>query len=170
MLQPVDFSRYMIVTAQPIQLPPGQVKGMPEVTPDVAARLTAPHAVWTGRTLLERRLSRVFDRLDVRVTPPQLAELADAAARQLPHRRLDYDRIAELNPRAIFAQVKGFASDSPHADYLAFDMIAQAATDRMRHGDMRHHAGPEKTFLAGKGAVDELVNQDEGAGRQLFFE
>src|SRR5262245_5631642 len=38
----------------------------------------------------------------------------------------DYPRLSAINPRLIFAQVKGFASDSPHANYLAFDMIAQA--------------------------------------------
>ena len=39
----------------------------------------------------------------------------------------DYARLRELNPRLIFAQVKGFSPDGPHANYLAFDMIAQAA-------------------------------------------
>ena len=38
----------------------------------------------------------------------------------------DYPRLAEINPRLIFAQVKGFAPESPHANYLCFDMIAQA--------------------------------------------
>src|SRR5258708_24691997 len=38
----------------------------------------------------------------------------------------DYPRLSALNPRLIFAQVKGFAAESPHANYLAFDMIAQA--------------------------------------------
>jgi crotonobetainyl-CoA:carnitine CoA-transferase CaiB-like acyl-CoA transferase len=38
----------------------------------------------------------------------------------------DYLRLSEINPRLSFAQVKGCASDSPHANYLAFDMIAQA--------------------------------------------
>jgi formyl-CoA transferase len=39
----------------------------------------------------------------------------------------DYAKLSELNPRIIFAQVKGFAAEGPHANYLAFDMIAQAA-------------------------------------------
>lgn len=39
----------------------------------------------------------------------------------------DYEHLSKLNPRVIFAQVKGFAQDGPHADYLSFDMIAQAA-------------------------------------------
>src|SRR5262245_10695563 len=38
----------------------------------------------------------------------------------------DYQRLSAANPRLIFAQVKGFAPDSPHANYLSFDMIAQA--------------------------------------------
>ena len=38
----------------------------------------------------------------------------------------DWPRLQEINPRVIFAQVKGFASESPQGDYLAFDMIAQA--------------------------------------------
>jgi formyl-CoA transferase len=38
----------------------------------------------------------------------------------------DYPRLSALNPRLIFAQVKGFAPESPQANYLSFDMIAQA--------------------------------------------
>ena len=38
----------------------------------------------------------------------------------------DYDHLSMLNPRIIFAQVKGFSPDGPHGNYLAFDMIAQA--------------------------------------------
>ena len=37
-----------------------------------------------------------------------------------------YDQVKEINPRTIYAQIKGFASDSPYGKYLAFDMIAQA--------------------------------------------
>lgn len=43
----------------------------------------------------------------------------------------DWDTLHKLNPRLIFAQVKGFAPESPHANYLAFDMIAQAAGGTM---------------------------------------
>ncbi|MEM7252204.1 MAG: CoA transferase [Pseudomonadota bacterium] len=43
----------------------------------------------------------------------------------------DYERLKAINPQIIFAQVKGFAPESPHANYLAFDMIAQAAGGTM---------------------------------------
>ena len=39
--------------------------------------------------------------------------------------------MSEINPRVIFAQIKGFSPDSPHANYLAFDMIAQATGGTM---------------------------------------
>ena len=39
---------------------------------------------------------------------------------------LGYDTLRELNPRLIYAQVKGFAADSPYRDYPCFDPIAQA--------------------------------------------
>ena len=37
-----------------------------------------------------------------------------------------WDAIRDINPRCIFAQVKGFAEDGPRADFRSFDMIAQA--------------------------------------------
>ena len=37
-----------------------------------------------------------------------------------------WEEIQAINPRCIFAQVKGFAEDGPHGDYRSFDMIAQA--------------------------------------------
>ncbi len=42
-----------------------------------------------------------------------------------------YDVVRELNPRMIYAQIKGFAQDGPYKDYLAFDMIAQATGGSM---------------------------------------
>jgi formyl-CoA transferase len=39
---------------------------------------------------------------------------------------LSYDVVHELNPRIIYAQVKGFGTGSPFERNLAFDMIAQA--------------------------------------------
>lgn len=42
-----------------------------------------------------------------------------------------YDAVRQLNPRIIYAQIKGFAPDGPYADYLSFDFIAQAAGGTM---------------------------------------
>ena len=39
----------------------------------------------------------------------------------------DYDVVRELNPRVIYAQIKGFPPDGPFANLLAFDPVAQAA-------------------------------------------
>lgn len=43
----------------------------------------------------------------------------------------DYERLSAINPKVIFAQIKGFAPDSPQANYLSFDMIAQATGGTM---------------------------------------
>jgi len=37
-----------------------------------------------------------------------------------------YDVVKQINPRIVFAQIKGFAPDGPYAKFLAFDMIAQS--------------------------------------------
>jgi formyl-CoA transferase len=42
-----------------------------------------------------------------------------------------YDAAREINPRIIYAQVKGFAPDGPYGKFLAFDMIAQATGGAM---------------------------------------
>ena len=42
-----------------------------------------------------------------------------------------YDAVKEINPRIIYAQIKGFAPDSPYGNFLAFDMIAQAVGGAM---------------------------------------
>lgn len=38
-----------------------------------------------------------------------------------------YEEVRAINPRIVYARIKGFASGGPHEKYLAFDMIAQAA-------------------------------------------
>jgi formyl-CoA transferase len=42
-----------------------------------------------------------------------------------------YDEVSRVNPRIIYAQIKGFASGSPYESFLAFDMIAQAVGGAM---------------------------------------
>ena len=44
---------------------------------------------------------------------------------------LGYEEVSKINPRIIFAQIKGFAPDGRWADYLSFDMIAQAVGGAM---------------------------------------
>jgi crotonobetainyl-CoA:carnitine CoA-transferase CaiB-like acyl-CoA transferase len=44
---------------------------------------------------------------------------------------LGWDELHQLNPRLIYAQVKGFGEGSPYEHNLAFDMIAQACGGNM---------------------------------------
>ena len=67
-----------------------------------------------GKALLRRMIGKA-DVLIENMAPGTFARLG-----------FDYPRLSALNPRLIFAQVKGFAPESEHANYLAFDMIAQA--------------------------------------------
>ena len=38
----------------------------------------------------------------------------------------DYETVREINPRTIYAQIKGYGPDGPYGRFLSFDMIAQA--------------------------------------------
>jgi formyl-CoA transferase len=42
-----------------------------------------------------------------------------------------YEDVRKINPRIVYAQIKGFAPDGRWADYLSFDMIAQAVGGAM---------------------------------------
>src|SRR6266849_6530713 len=42
-----------------------------------------------------------------------------------------YEDVKRVNPRIIYAQIKGFPSGSPYESFLAFDMIAQAVGGAM---------------------------------------
>ena len=81
-----------------------------------------------GKALLERLIAKA-DVLAENMAPGTFARLG-----------FDYPRLSQINPRLIFAQVKGFAPESPHANYLAFDMIAQAMGGTM--GVNGHPDGP----------------------------
>jgi len=72
-----------------------------------------------GKALLTRLIGEV-DIVIENMAPGTFARLG-----------FDYETISKINPRAIFAQVKGFSPKSPHKDYLAFDMIAQATGGTM---------------------------------------
>ena len=37
-----------------------------------------------------------------------------------------YEVVRDINPRIVYAQIKGFAPESPYGSFLAFDMIAQS--------------------------------------------
>ena len=39
----------------------------------------------------------------------------------------DYETVRRLNPKMIYAQIKGFGADGPYANFPAFDAIGQAA-------------------------------------------
>jgi formyl-CoA transferase len=81
-----------------------------------------------GKALL-RKLIEKADVLVENMAPGTFARLG-----------FDYPRLSKINPRLIFAQVKGFAPESPHANYLCFDMIAQAMGGTM--GVNGHPDGP----------------------------
>src|SRR3546814_4456958 len=49
-----------------------------------------------------------------------------------------------------------------------FQRVAQPGADRVGDRDVGDHAGAEERLLSREGAVDELVDDDEGAGREIL--
>ena len=81
--------------------------------------------------------------------------------------QLGFGQTGELRP--LHHQI-GAAARHVDADFAhrRLEMVAQAAAHRVRHGNMRHHAGSEKTLRPRKRPVDELVHDDEHAGMQML--
>src|SRR5205085_59244 len=48
--------------------------------------------------------------------------------------------------------------------------VADARADGVRHRDVRDEAFVEERRLAALGEIDELIDDDEGAGREIFFQ
>jgi formyl-CoA transferase len=76
--------------------------------------ITCDLKTYEGKALLRRLIGKA-DVLVENMAPGTFARLG-----------FDYPRLSGLNPRLIFAQIKGFAPESPHANHLSFSMIAQA--------------------------------------------
>lgn len=64
----------------------------------------------------------VFERL-VRESDVLVQNFAPGTMERLGY---GYDTVCELNPRMIYASIKGFSDQSPYRDYRCFDAIAQA--------------------------------------------
>ena len=61
----------------------------------------------------------------------RLSEHADVfvenfAPGTIEHLGFDYETLREINPRLIYAQIKGFDPDGPYANFLSLDPVAQA--------------------------------------------
>src|ERR1700736_3085420 len=90
---------------------------------------------------------------------------------------LGYDVVSELNPRIIYAQVKGFGAGSPYEKGLCFDPIAQACGGAMsitgEPGGKPINPGPQMGdtgtgMLLAFSIVSALYQRNQtGKGRQL---
>ncbi|MGE0233193.1 MAG: CaiB/BaiF CoA transferase family protein [Flavobacteriaceae bacterium] len=70
---------------------------------------------------------------------------------------LDWDTLHAINPRLVYAQIKGFAPDGPYGDRPSFDMIGQATGGAMA---VTGEAG-------GRPLISGLTICDSGSGLHL---
>src|SRR3546814_1297205 len=61
----------------------------------------------------------------------------------------------------------GAAQRQPEFPPGRFQRVAQPGADRVGDRDVGDHAGAEERLLSREGAVDELVDDDEGTGREI---
>jgi crotonobetainyl-CoA:carnitine CoA-transferase CaiB-like acyl-CoA transferase len=69
---------------------------------------------------LVRRLAMNSDVLIENMRPGGLAKYG-----------LDYERLAALNPKLVYASISGFGQDGPYRDHPAYDMVVQALSGGM---------------------------------------
>ena len=64
---------------------------------------------------------------------------------------LGWDRLHEINPRLIYATIKGFGTYGPYSDYKGFEFVAQA--DGRRDGDDGVRGQAAGSGVAGRRAI-----------------
>jgi 5'-methylthioadenosine phosphorylase len=103
--------------------------------------------------------------LPERAAGRQRDEVGDAGALQ----HVDISAVVDVGGRQAVALVVARQEDDRQAADLA-DARAQTRAHRVCHRYVCHHALPEERALPLVGPVDKLIDQHEGAGRQLLFE
>jgi formyl-CoA transferase len=84
----------------------------------------------------KKSISLDLKREEAKEVARRLIQQADIVAENLGPGVMDrlglgYEAVRKLNPRAIFASVKGFGSFGPYSDYKCFEMVAQATSGAM---------------------------------------
>ncbi|WP_037654182.1 CaiB/BaiF CoA transferase family protein [Streptomyces achromogenes] len=130
-------------------------------TGDVMRHVHRRDADTIGALALNLNRNKRSVRLDLKTTEGKQAALAligtadalitNMRPRALRKLGLTYEDLAESNPRLVYCNAQGFRSDSPAADYAAYDEVIQAASgmvDLMRRVTGRPYYVP--TAMADK--------------------